>query len=999
AWGLACTLILLFFCLATTAQAVPPGTVIDNSAQASYHTLGTNVVNTSNTVSIVTLWPRTPAQLELLQYAPTVSGAQQVMVPQAAFDLDGVAGGATQQIAAVYPAGGGTPIDLSATVPLIGCSLYHQGEPVFLRVTDQDQNIDPTFAENVWVLASVSQTADTELLLLTESGPDTGIFLGYLQSGGSGTAQAYNGQLDVEAGAQVVVQYTDIADSGDTVILNALVDPYGLVFDSASGQPVNGAGITLVDHATGQPATVYGDDGVSAFPASITTGGTFTDSSGKVYAFGDGYYRFPFVAPGTYRLETVAPAGYNAPSSVATPVLQSLPGAPFAIAEPGSRGEPFLLNPGPAIRIDIPVDPGGHGLWVNKTVNRDTASVGDFIKYTVTVENSSGGATSGVRVEDRLPPGVRYRRGSARLNGEPLADPQISSNGRSLRFNAGDMEDGGSLQISYVTEIAAGARPGVARNSAGAVSATGLSSNMAVAEVNIKEDLFRSDNFIVGRVIADNCGDEPTGQPDGVAGVRIYLEDGTYVVTDEKGMYHFEAVSSGTHVVQLDLETLPEPYEIVLCHGNNRAAGTPFSRFVDLHGGALWREDFHVRSKPLPSGQAALRLSCGLDGPTVYYEAVLDVDTVPDDNLRLSIVLPEGTEYLPGSSRLTGQPLDDPAILENILTYRLGASAPGDQVALRFGMNLNGAAKPGRLHTKALLTFDTPGHKNLRTGLVETILALTRTTTRQVQPPLVVHPRFDSLSAELGEADRKMLDRMIERLRDLDIEHVVLAGYTDNLRVRAGRRTEYPDNAALSLARARAVARYLQPRLNLTPAQVTVVGKGADEPIASNATEEGRALNRRVEVRVMSARVLLVHDVETIKCDDQVAVSVQGQRTSEKSGQQEELPQAEKPFEMTRLDLDRLSPGFAVIEPAETFRPAIPSIKIAVQHGPRDTIELLLNNQPVSPLNFEGRRRSKGGDVMVSFWRGVDLKVGDNLITAMRKDGSGKERDRIERVV
>ena len=110
AWGLACTLILLFFCLATTAQAVPPGTVIDNSAQASYHTLGTNVVNTSNTVSIVTLWPRTPAQLELLQYAPTVSGAQQVMVPQAAFDLDGVAGGATQQIAAVYPAGGrGTP--------------------------------------------------------------------------------------------------------------------------------------------------------------------------------------------------------------------------------------------------------------------------------------------------------------------------------------------------------------------------------------------------------------------------------------------------------------------------------------------------------------------------------------------------------------------------------------------------------------------------------------------------------------------------------------------------------------------------------------------------------------------------------------------------------------------------------------------------------------------------------------------------------------------------
>ena len=91
------------------------------------------------------------------------------------------------------------------------------------------------------------------------------------------------------------------------------------------------------------PATVYGDDGISLFPATIISGGTVVDAGGMVYNFGPGEYRFPFVAPGSYRLDVTAPAGYSAPSVVPTVLLQALPGAPYAINEQGSRGQPFAV--------------------------------------------------------------------------------------------------------------------------------------------------------------------------------------------------------------------------------------------------------------------------------------------------------------------------------------------------------------------------------------------------------------------------------------------------------------------------------------------------------------------------------------------------------------------------------------------------------------------------------------------------------------------------------
>lgn len=1003
--GPACSLFLVLICLTSAAYAVPAGTLIENTARANYRANGVETEHHSNTLSLVTTWPRTTAQIEMLQYAPGLGSADTASVPVTNFDLDGTSGGATQTIAAVYPAGSTTVIDLSQPVSLVAADVFHQGEPFFFQVVDNDQNVDSLVAETVWVLATAEGTGDTELLLLTETGPDSGMFMGYIQSSGLGPVGTFNGTLDVAENNTVSVLYTDATDSSDTVSLTAMVDPFGLVFDSTSGEAVDNVQLTLVTGA-GAPATVYGDDGISIFPSTITSGGTYVDTSGKIYDFPVGNYRFPFVAPGTYRLIISPPSGYTAPSTVSTDTLQTLSGAPFVIAEPGSRGEAFVLNPGPAVRMDIPVDPASTGLWVRKSANRTLAAIGDFVQYTLTVQNNAGQTAQDVTVSDRLPKGFRYRSGSARLDGLDLSDPEISDDGRTLSFSVGDIEDTESVEIRYVTQVTT-ARPGEARNLASARAANGYDSNTAAVAVTIKEDLFRSDNFIAGRVTADNCPGHSPGHPpghppetnDGVAGVRLYLEDGTYVITDDQGRYHFEGISSGTHVVQLDPSTIPETYEIARCKDDSRWAGSLFSRFVDLQGGTLWRVDFHLQSKTPPTGSVRLHMTCGLQDGSVTYQALIDARQVGLDNLRLSVMLPEGTVYAPGSSLLDDQPLEDPRQMDNVLIYRLGDMPEPEARTVRFGVRLLDTAESGRLHTKALLAYDTAAGANQRTEPVDTILALNRHEERLVQPAMVVRPQFDVFSIELTPEDRDELDRMAAALRGLEIEHAIFTGHTDNRPIRPGPRNPYADNQALSRARAQAVADYLAGRLNLTPDRMTVVGKGAAEPVASNSHAAGRALNRRVEITIMSVKVNWIHDIASIKCEGVVKAETRG---TFQSAAPADPPAVEPPAtgdDAGDMDVESLSPGTAFLMPAPGFYPQIPSIKLAVQHDPAEKIELLRDNRPVSPLNFEGRRVNKAGTVAVSFWRGVDLAEGDNAFTVVRKDRHDRELGRLERTV
>jgi flagellar motor protein MotB len=424
---------------------------------------------------------------------------------------------------------------------------------------------------------------------------------------------------------------------------------------------------------------------------------------------------------------------------------------------------------------------------------------------------------------------------------------------------------------------------GEAVNTAVVHSAGAVSSNIARAAVQVSEDLLRSHCFIVGRVTQNPESDATDDTTGGVPDVRIYLEDGTYTVTDTQGRYHFEGVKPGVHVVQLDLESLPDHFDILSVENNTRAAGRGFSQFVDLAPGTLWRTDFYVGSQPRAKGRAQIQFSTKLDNDTFVHTAHLTGASVPLRNRRLTVMLPTQTTYLLGTSQLNGTALPDPRITGNVLTYDLGDASGAWQAILTFKAKAKGS--PGMdLLTRAVLIFDTPSQKRQQTPVVESSVRHTVKEQRLVQEPIkiqlqpealvvegtdnllievteesmiqhptiVLNPRFGVLIAKLSDSDKAMIDRLAGKLRNLEIEQIVVTGHSDATPIKPNNQHLYADNHALSLARAQSVARQLVRSLSVSPAKIQVLGKGADEPIASNATASGRARNRRVCVQIKS---------------------------------------------------------------------------------------------------------------------------------------------------
>lgn len=120
-------------------------------------------------------------------------------------------------------------------------------------------------------------------------------------------------------------------------------------------------------------------------------------------------------------------------------------------------------------------------------------------------------------------------------------------------------------------------------------------------------------------------------------------------------------------------------------------------------------------------------------------------------------------------------------------------------------------------------------------------------TAQYVQLTMKGSLLFNSGSAELKDGSKPVLNKVgliLERYASGTIE---IEGHTDNVPI-SGRR--YESNNELSAARALSVFDHMMETTNLDPARIKTSGRGEYVPIADNSTEEGRAKNRRVEIRI-----------------------------------------------------------------------------------------------------------------------------------------------------
>ena len=165
--------------------------------------------------------------------------------------------------------------------------------------------------------------------------------------------------------------------------------------------------------------------------------------------------------------------------------------------------------------------------------------------------------------------------------------------------------------------------------------------------MEVQSDFLQNVNTLIGRVVV-GCDSQGT---QGIEKARVVMEDGSYAITDKHGDYHFQAITNGTHVVQLDLPSLPKGYEPMSCEQNTRRAGRDYSQFVEVHGGALWRADFHVRPIPGAEGDLSLQLTQAPAADHVHNTVQLTVSDVPVNNLSTTVLLPAGMTYMTGSAR------------------------------------------------------------------------------------------------------------------------------------------------------------------------------------------------------------------------------------------------------------------------------------------------------------------------------------------------------------
>ncbi len=112
---------------------------------------------------------------------------------------------------------------------------------------------------------------------------------------------------------------------------------------------------------------------------------------------------------------------------------------------------------------------------------------------------------------------------------------------------------------------------------------------------------------------------------------------------------------------------------------------------------------------------------------------------------------------------------------------------------------------------------------------------------------------FASGSAEITPHGREILLKVGGVLAKVKDKGIYVVGHTDSNPIHSAL---YPSNWELSTARSASVIRYLSEQGGLNPERFTAMGRAFYQPVASNATPEGRQENRRVDIIVADVPLL-----------------------------------------------------------------------------------------------------------------------------------------------
>lgn len=312
----------------------------------------------------------------------------------------------------------------------------------------------------------------------------------------------------------------------------------------------------------------------------------------------------------TGKYQVSAPTRNNA-NAIDDEIIQTLQGDTLAVTlDACITPEGDRVNIDSNISSNITVMDQSARLQVTKEGDVKTAELGDYVNYSINITNNGAATAYDVELKDALPRGFAYIEGSARITqGAGDADTDLDINqaqttefkaeGKYQVLNLGTLAVGETKNVTYRVLVGASALGGDGINRAIAVAnneqGQSIVSREAQWQIEVERGVMNTDGIIIGKVYHDINRDGIQQKEDGelgVAGVRIYMENGNFIVTDPEGKYNFYGVSAKTHVLKVDRTTIPNATELVI--QSNRNTGDAGSRFVDLKYGELHRADFGI---------------------------------------------------------------------------------------------------------------------------------------------------------------------------------------------------------------------------------------------------------------------------------------------------------------------------------------------------------------------------------------------------------------------
>ncbi|MDP2029226.1 MAG: SdrD B-like domain-containing protein [Thiobacillus sp.] len=371
--------------------------------------------------------------------------------------------------------------------------------------------------------------------------------------------------------------------AGDNIVQQSLpLDPSGVVYDAITRNPVPGATVSILNAGV-------------AVPGACLVGGTNAQVTGV-----SGSYQFLLVNPappgcpgsGTYVLQVLQPGTHLPPPSALIPPAA---GTHVPVVDPGDVGVDdiqeqaaaptgaqdttyymsFALTLGGVgvVNNHIPLDPVlGGAIVLTKTTPLVNVGIGQLVPYTITARNTLAANLTNIDIRDTVPPGFKYKPGSAAVDGVAL-EPQIG--GRVLTWANLTLAAGATRTVKLLLVVGAGVQPGEYVNSAQAFNNLvpppnpNAVSNIATATVRVIPDPLFDCSDLIGKVFDDQNanGYQDEGEP-GIANVRLATARGWLVTTDAEGRFHVacaaipDADRGSNFIMKLDERTLPSGYRV-----------------------------------------------------------------------------------------------------------------------------------------------------------------------------------------------------------------------------------------------------------------------------------------------------------------------------------------------------------------------------------------------------------------------------------------------------